>query len=40
MTTRYTPNLSYDYDADVEKAYNNQRKKYKKRMTEWSPEMV
>jgi hypothetical protein len=39
MTTRYTPNLSYDYDEDVEKAFNNQYKKGSKR-TVWSPEMV
>ena len=39
MTTWYTPNLSYDYTDDVEKAYNYQRKKGSKRIV-WSPEMV
>jgi hypothetical protein len=39
MTTWYTPNLSYDYTDDVEKAFNNQRKKGSKRIV-WSPEMV
>ena len=39
MTSWYTPNLSYDYTDDVEKAFNNQRKKGSKRIV-WSPEMV
>jgi len=39
MTSRYTPNLSYDYTDDVEKAFNNQYKKGSKRIV-WSPEMV
>jgi hypothetical protein len=32
MTSRYTPNLSYDYTDDVKKAFNNQRKKGSKRI--------
>jgi hypothetical protein len=40
MDTAINPDLSYDYDADVEKAYNNQRKKgYRERII-WSTEMV
>jgi hypothetical protein len=40
MTTRYTPNLSYDYTDDVEKAFNNQYKKGSGERFIWSPEMV
>ena len=39
MDTSLNPDLSYDYDEDVEKAFINQRKKGSKR-TVWSPEMV
>ena len=40
MDTALNPDLSYDYDADVEKAFINQRKKgYRERII-WSPEMV
>jgi hypothetical protein len=40
MTTRYTPNLSYDYTDDVEKTFNNQMKKESGERLFWSPEMV
>ena len=40
MTTRYTPNLSYDYTDDVEKACNNQYKKRSGERIIWSTEMV
>jgi hypothetical protein len=40
MTSRYTPNLSYDYTDDVEKAYNNQKKKGSGKRIIWTPEMV
>ena len=39
MDTAFNPDLSYDYDEDVKKAFINQRKKGSKR-TVWSPEMV
>ena len=39
MDTALNPDLSYDYDADVEKAFINKRKKGSKRII-WSPEMV
>jgi hypothetical protein len=39
MDTALNPDLSYDYDEDVKKAFINQKKKYSKR-TVWSPEMV
>ena len=39
MDTALNPDLSYDYDEDVKKAFINQRKKRSKR-TVWSPEMV
>ena len=39
MDTSLNPDLSYDYDEDVKKAFINQRKKGSKR-TVWSPEMV
>ncbi len=40
MTSWYTPNLSYDYTDDVEKAFNNQYKKGSGERIIWSPEMV
>ena len=40
MSTWYTPNLSYDYNDDVEMAYSNQRKKASGERIIWSPEMV
>ena len=40
MTTWFTPNLSYDYTDDVEKAYNNQRKKGSGESIIWSIELV
>ena len=40
MSTWYTPNLSYDYNDDVEKAYNNQNKKASGERIIWSSEMV
>ena len=40
MSTKFTPNLSYDYDEDVEKAYNNQYKKGSGERIIWSIEMV
>ncbi len=40
MTSWYTPNLSYDYTDDVEKAFNNQRKKGSGESIIWSIEMV
>ena len=39
MDTALNPDLSYDYDADVKKAFINKRKKGSKRII-WSPEMV
>jgi hypothetical protein len=39
-TSWYTPNLSYDYTDDVEKAFNNQYKKGSGERIIWSPEMV
>jgi len=39
MDTALNPDLSYDYDEDVKKAFINQRKTGSKR-TVWSPEMV
>ena len=39
MDTSLNPDLSYDYDDDVKKAFINQRKKRSKR-TVWSIEMV
>ena len=39
MDTSLNPDLSYDYDEDVKKAFINQRKKRSKR-TVWSIEMV
>ena len=40
MSTWYTPNLSYNYNDDVQKAYSNQRKKILRKSTVWSPKMV
>ena len=40
MSTWYTPNLSYDYNDDVMKAYNNPNKKASRKGKKWSPEMV
>ena len=40
MTSWFTPNLSYDYTDDVEKAFNNQYKKRSGERIIWSPEMV
>ena len=40
MSTWYTPNLSYDYNDDVEMAYSNQNKKASGERIRWSPEMV
>ncbi len=40
MSTWYTPNWSYDYNDDVEMAYNNQNKKGSGERIRWSPEMV
>ena len=40
MTSWYTPNLSYDYTDDVEKAFNNQYKKRSGERIIWSIEMV
>jgi hypothetical protein len=39
MDTALIPDLSYDYDEDVEKAFINQKNIYRNR-TVWSPEMV
>ena len=39
-TSWYTPNLSYDYTDDVEKAFNNQYKKGSGESIIWSIEMV
>jgi hypothetical protein len=39
-TSWYTPNLSYDYTDDVEKAYYNQNKKGSGERIIWTPEMV
>ncbi len=39
-TSWYTPNLSYDYTDDVEKAFNNQYKKGSGKRIIWSTEMV
>ena len=40
MSTWYTPNLSYDYNDDVEMAYNIKRKKASGEWIRWSLEMV
>ena len=40
MSTWYTPNLSYDYNDDVEMAYSNQNKKASGEWIRWSLEMV
>ena len=40
MTFWYTPNLSYDYTDDVEKAFSNQYKKGSGEKIIWSIEMV
>ena len=40
MDTSLNPDLSYDYDEDVEKAFNNQRKKGYREKIMWSPKMV
>jgi len=40
MTSWYTPNISYDYTDDVEKAFNYQYKKRSGERIIWSPEMV
>ena len=39
MDTALNPDLSYDYDEDVKKAFTNQRKTGNKK-TVWSIEMV